>query len=51
MFLSGDWKFLKIVTGMAAPNAKHHFCLWCKCLEEEISDTDMSWDIDRSEEE
>jgi hypothetical protein len=51
MFLSGDWKFLKIVTGLAAPNAKHHFCLWCKCLKEQSSDTDMTWDIVRSEQE
>jgi hypothetical protein len=48
MFLSGDWKFLRIVTGMAAPN-QHHFCIWCKCTKDEIADLDMSWTIDRSE--
>jgi hypothetical protein len=31
MFLSGDRKLLSIVTGLPAPNAKHHFCLWYKC--------------------
>ena len=51
MFLSGDWKFLQIVTGMAAPSSKKQFCIWCKCLKEDIADTSMCWCIDRSDQE
>jgi hypothetical protein len=51
LFLSGDWKFLRIVTGMAAPSAKNHVCVWCKCLKEKIADMSRTWDIDRSERE
>jgi hypothetical protein len=48
MFLSGDWKFLRIITGMAAPN-QMYFCLWCPCTKEEIADLSRTWKITRTE--
>jgi hypothetical protein len=48
MFLFGDWKFLRIITGMAAPN-QMYFCLWRACTKDEIADLSRTWKITRTE--
>ena len=39
-FLTGDWKFLALVTGIGAANSNYP-CIWCKCSKE------MKWDMTR----
>jgi hypothetical protein len=46
-FLSGDWKFLRLVGGMACPN-QHDFCLWCTCTKDSIADRLQKWTITRN---
>ena len=48
-FLSGDWKFLRIVMGLAAPN-QHDFCMWCSCTKDSIADVTQTWKITRNAE-
>jgi hypothetical protein len=45
-FLSGDWKFLRIVMGLSAPN-QHDICLWCPCTKDSIADLTQTWKITR----
>jgi hypothetical protein len=50
--ITGDWKFLRTVLGLSAPNMDF-FCLWCKCQKASIAynKADTKWDICRTHEE
>ena len=41
-FLGGDLKFLAIVCGIEAANAKYA-CIWCKCASSDRWDMSMDW--------
>ncbi|RIB23744.1 hypothetical protein C2G38_2242489 [Gigaspora rosea] len=40
LYFCGDWKFMYIIMGLNAPNAKY-FCLYCNC------DAESRWDMDQ----
>ena len=41
-FLGGDLKFLAIVCGIEAANAKYA-CIWCKCSNSDRGDMSKEW--------
>ena len=43
-YLTGDWKFLALVTGIDAANSRYS-CLWCKCPKEDRHRMDMEWSL------
>ena len=43
-FLSGDWKFLAVITGLNAANADYS-CIWCKCKSAERWNMEKEWSI------
>ncbi|CAG8591599.1 4258_t:CDS:2, partial [Scutellospora calospora] len=42
LYFCGDWKFMYIVMGLNAPNAKY-FCLYCNCDAESQWNMDQDW--------
>ena len=47
-FLSGDWKFLAVITGLNAANAEYS-CIWCKCKSAERWNMEKEWSITKAE--
>ena len=43
-FLTADMKFLAIIAGIEAANARFS-CIWCKCVSEDRHDTAKKWSI------
>ena len=43
-YLTGDWKFLALVTGLDAANAEHA-CIWCKCPKADRHKVSLEWSI------
>lgn len=43
-YLTGDWKFLALVTGLDAANAEHA-CIWCKCSRADRYKMNLEWSM------